>query len=325
MKEIPFSTVLAALADSDQAFPARYYERFSDLAPADLQALSQVWPRVSTLRKHTLLRKLVEKFEDDTLLSFDALSSHLLNDPDGQVRTLALLLLSETHDAHLLPTLVEITLSDPEPVARAQAATVLGQFIQLGELEEIPAAALHSAEEALLRVAAEQDSHLARAALESLGYSSRPEAIALISEAFERRDPHWQAAALKAAGRSADNTWQEHVLIGLTSPDQEVRLNAVVTAGELEIKTARRPLLDLLEEEDDEEIFRAIVWSLSQIGGEDIRTYLETLLDEAEDDDLAEFIEDAITNLSFTEDMESFDLLALNADDETEIKKKKRS
>ena len=36
MKEVPFSTILAALANPDQAFPSRYLARFSDLEPADL-------------------------------------------------------------------------------------------------------------------------------------------------------------------------------------------------------------------------------------------------------------------------------------------------
>ena len=41
----------------------------------------------------------------------------------------------------------------------------------------------------------------------------------------------------------------------------------------------------MLDEEDDPAILSAVIWSLSQVGGEDVRTYLENLLDKTEDED----------------------------------------
>jgi hypothetical protein len=79
-------------------------------------------------------------------------------------------------------------------------------------------------------------------------------------------------------------------------------------------------LLQLLEEEFDEAIAGAAIWSLSQIGGEGVRLYLQNLLDKVVDDDnQAAFLEEALDNLAFTEDMTSFDLLALDADQLDEI------
>ena len=99
----------------------------------------------------------------------------------------------------------------------------------------------------------------------------------------------------------------------------QVRLLAAQAAGELELKVARQPLLNMLEEEDDDEVLEAIIWSLSQIGGEDVRHYLQTLLDAAEDDDLVEFISEALANLSFTEDLEGFDLMAYDPDEDDDL------
>jgi hypothetical protein len=72
----------------------------------------------------------------------------------------------------------------------------------------------------------------------------------------------------------------------------------------------------MLGEEEDATILSAVIWSLSQIGGEDVRTYLENLLDQLEDDDQITFLEEALDNLAFTEDLERFDLLAFDPDDE---------
>ena len=90
-------------------------------------------------------------------------------------------------------------------------------------------------------------------------------------------------------------------------------------SGELGLKLARPLLLRLLEEEFDDVIAGAAIWSLSQIGGEDVHIYLQNLLDNVEDDDQAAFLEEALDNLAFTEDMASFDLLALDADDLDEL------
>jgi HEAT repeat protein len=321
MKEIPFSTVLAALANPDQAFPARYLPRFSDLGPDDLKALLQTWSRVPLMRKRALLKNMSERFEEDTLLSYDTVATALLQDSDSTVRMLALKLLEETTDARLIPSLIKMNQEDPEPEVRARAATVLGQFVHLGEMEELPAEKRTLVEETLLKAAHSDNSSVARAALEALGYSGRAEVSNLIASAFEHRDPLWRATALFAAGRSADAPrWQEQVLTGLLSEDIPVRLVAVQAAGELELKAARKMLLEMLEDETDDDVFQAIVWSLSQIGGEDVRTYLEALLAETEDDDVIEYIEDALANLSFTEDMEQFDLLAVDPDDDLEEK-----
>jgi HEAT repeat protein len=189
-------------------------------------------------------------------------------------------------------------------------------FVQLGEFEDIPAEAHHQVEEVLLEVLnGEDEPAVRRRALEALGFSSRDEVAVLIESAFNRQDPDWQASALFAMGRSNDERWTDKVLRMLASENRRVRLAAVQAAGELGLAQARPLLLRLLEDEFDEAIAGAAIWSLSQIGGEDVRLYLQNLLDNLEDDDdQAAFLEEALDNLAFTEDLASFDLLAYDAD-----------
>jgi HEAT repeat protein len=208
--------------------------------------------------------------------------------------------------------------NDEHVDVRAEAASVLSLFVDLGELEEIPEQLYHQVEDALLAAAnGRDDIRVRRAALESLGYSSRPEVVTLIDSAFHRADPSWRASAIIAMGRSADERWEDEVTTSLISEDDEVKRVAVQSAGELGLKSARLVLIRLLEEEDDAELTNAAIWSLSQIGGEDARTYIEALLDQTEDDDdQIEFLEEALDNLSFTEDLDRFELMAIdpNAD-----------
>ena len=76
----------------------------------------------------------------------------------------------------------------------------------------------------------------------------------------------------------------------------------------------------MLGEEEDADVLSAVIWSLSQIGGEDVRTYLVNLLDQLEDEEQIAFLEEALDNLAFTEDLDRFDLMSYDPDEElTEI------
>lgn len=311
-----FQSVIDALLDSGKPFPKKYLPFFSDIDSASLQLLLDAWPRVSLTRKRTLLEDLDQLLVEDSLVSFDDLARALLTDLDAPVRAGATRLLAECGDQKLLPLYEKIIAGDPSPEVRAEAAHSLGFFVALGELEQISEAALRRAEESLLAAARDDNVEVRRRALESLGFSAREEVPALIEAALRRESSDWRVSALIAMGRSSDERWAEPVIRMLLSEDRDVRLEAARAAGELSSPAARLPLLRMLEEETDPEIFSAIVWSLSQVGGEDVRVYLENLLDQTDDDDEIDFIEDALANLAFTEDLGLFDLLAVDPEED---------
>jgi HEAT repeat protein len=317
-----FQSVLDALVSDRKEFPRRYLQEFSDIGPLELKTVMDVWPQVKPGRKLTLLEELSVLADTDTLVSFDDFARALLTDPEPDVRTRAIRLLDEYEDPKIVPSYLDMLKNDPDINVRVAAANALRLFVDLGELEEIPENIYHEVENALLASAAsEDDVRIRRVALESLGYSSRPEVTTLIDSAFHRTDPAWQASALVAMGRSADNRWDEEVLRSLVHVDDRIRKAAVQAAGELSLKSARTILLKMLGEEEDDQILSAVIWSLSQIGGEDVRTYLENLLDALEEDDeQIAFLEEALDNLAFTEDLDRFDLLAVDPDEDlTEI------
>jgi HEAT repeat protein len=314
-----FQKVIDELLDGTKDLPRRSLQQFSDLDPASLEVLLEAWPRVKPQRKQALISGLQSLSEADTLVCFDDFARAVITDPDGRVRSGALRLLDECDDAKLIPTFIGILTKDPDAATRAEAATSLGKYVELGELEEIPEKARLAVEAALLEKANSEDQPAVRRnALEALGFSSRPEVATLIESAFRRESPEWQASALFAMGRSSDDRWEELVLPRIMDEDPLVRLAAVEASGELALASARAVLLKLLEDEEEDDIASAAIWSLSQIGGEDVRVYLENLLDVAEDDEQVGFLEDALDNLAFTEDLDHFDLLSLDPGDKEE-------
>lgn len=317
---ISFQSVLDHLLDSKKEIPQTHLKLYSDLDPKSLRLFLDVWPSVKPTRKLILLDELLIHFDSDNIVSYESIGRGLINDLDGEVRARAIRLLSESDDPKLVGTLTEILLNDTDLAPRMEAALLIGEFILLGELEAIKEELQRKSEDALISIIkSEENPTLRKRALEALGYSSRPEIVTLIESAFERADPTWVATALLAMGRSHDERWSENVVSMVLDEDPLIRFAAVQAAGELNIEDAGPILLKILEdEEEDDDVVTAAIWSLSQIGGDDARIYLVNLIEQTEDEDLVEYLEDALENLDFMEELNKFDLLALDGDDDME-------
>lgn len=318
MAELNFQTVLDHLLDSKKDIPAGHLAYYSDLDPKSLRLFLDVWKNVPPKRKVLLLEKLTAHLDEDTIVSYEDIGRALLDDTDGEVRALALGLLAESDDPKLVDTLLKIFQADSDLAPRVKAANLLGEFVLMGELEELDEARLHKIEEALIAVIrSDENPSLRRAAVEAFGYSGRNEAVAILESAYEREDPLWVASALRAMGRSHDNRWNDSVVSKLLDADPRVRYAAAEAAGELTIEEAGPVMLKMLEdEEEDDNVTMAAIWALSQIGGEDARAYILNMLDSSDDEDVTEFLEDALENLDFNEELNKFDLLSLDEDDD---------
>ncbi len=316
---VSFSEVLAALADTNTPFPPHLLRGFSDLSHRNLKELITVWNTLPDARKVGVLEDLDDLIEKDTLVNFDELAKAVICDPNPEVRVTALGLLWENEQPRIVPMLVNLVNHDPDEAVRASAASLLGRFVLLGELDGIAENLKNEIIDNLISISEGPElPRVKQRALESLGYSSHPEVPRLIRNAYETEDIPWVASALCAMGRSADDQWESHVLAKLNSPDTEVQFEAVRAAGELELTAAREPLLSFLDEEiEDNEIKFAVVWALSQIGGEDIKEKFDELLSDAVDDEEIEWIEKAIENLELSSS-QGLDMLDFSPDEDNE-------
>ena len=306
---LPLQKLLDALLDTDQPLHPRFLYRLSDLEPAEIKHLKEAWPRLPQWRRQALLEDIEEIGSTDTLLDFGAFCRLTVEDEDARVRLLAVRVLWDYQDNTLIPLWLEMLKTDPDAEVRAAAATALGLYVYLGEIEELPEKTLHNLEDHLLQVLQGNDeTHVRRCALEALGFSTRPEIPALIETAYASTDKDWIVSALFAMGRSSDHKWQPKVLAMLEHKLPVIRSEAARAAGELEMTQAAPILVDLLKDPDDTTRAHSI-WSLSQIGGEGVREILEQMVEETEDEDELTLLEEALENLTANESLGLLPLL----------------
>ncbi len=308
-----FQDVIKQLCNYDQPFPAKYLQFFTDLSNEDQSLLSNNWQGLNLTRKLSLLEDLEDLTDHDTLLDFTSVAKIALNDTDDQVREAAMSLLWDTEEKAHIPILIDYLQLDPCGRVRASAASILGHYVFLGETDEIPERLKDMVDRALLKAhQTDKDPLVKRRSLESLGYSSHKEVKGFIKKASASGDLGWLASALYAMGRSVDNEWSDAVLKNINHTDELVREEAVRAAGELGLEAARERLIEMLDGEEDDEVRSTIIWSLSQIGGDGVR---EAIMKQAEllsDDDMAEFIEEALDNLNFTDELAQFNLIDID-------------
>ncbi|MCB2210318.1 HEAT repeat domain-containing protein [bacterium] len=317
-QDVNFEEVKEALLDNESPFPTSMLYFFSDITPKDLTRLTKVWPEVWLERRRGLLEDMENMAEKDTLLFFDNVAVMALDDEDPVCRATAIRLLWQSEEEKMAPKLLKLLRDDPQALVRAAAATGLGIFVYLGELEEISDQIRDEIVESLIRTHLSSDEILVRRrALEALGYATHPEIAGFIQQAYDTNNEDWLQSALFAMGRTYNRErWGDLVLRMFDHPDAVVRYEAIRAAGELEMSSAREPLFDVLSEGTfNEDIYFAAIWALSKIGGRGVRNLIEMSIEDAEDPEEIQFLEEALQNLDFTEQVNTFDMLVFEEDD----------
>lgn len=310
-----FNTVLEHLRDVSQPFPATLLYHFSNLTKSNLAALEAAWPQVPVERRRGVMHDLSELGEANFEVAFEDAFRLGLEDADAEVRATSINSLWEAEDERLIAPFIEFLQRDPDAGVRAAAASALGRFVYLGEIEELPAAQARRIEDVLLAAArGNDDLDVRRRALEAVAYSSRAEVAPLISTAYAAPETKWRVSAIFAMGRTADDQWAEQVEAEMHNSFPDIRFEAARAAGELELRDAVPDLAELVDDVDAQ-VREAAIWSLSQVGGPEAQKVLTRLLRKADDDE-RDFIQDALENLAFSDDLQAFSTFIFNEEED---------
>lgn len=295
-------TTLNDLRDGEESehISSTVFYGLSGLQTSELATFATVWDSLESDYRRRVLSELAETSETNVDLDYDVLGWFALDDDDDDVREAAIELLWENVSLELMNRLIDIALTDESTHVRATAASALGRFILLGELDDLPASEIHRAQRAAIQLLDDPKVDVRRRALEAISNSSHEMVTPAIQAAYKSDDHKMRVSSIFAMGRSCDDTWGEEVLEALQSDESEMRYEAARAAGELMLEDAVKYLRKLVFE-DDREVKEVAIWSLGEIGGTEATRILERLAKDAEakeDEELLEAIEDAIGSAS---------------------------
>jgi HEAT repeat protein len=290
---------------------------FSKMNQEALNDFKEVWPTISIQRRRDIMQELVEISEANFEVYFDPVFLLGLGDEDAEVRASAINGLWEAENPALIAPLIHLLRADEAVIVRAAAATALGKFVYLGEVEEINHSQSTLAEEALLETIRQggEELEVRRRAVESIAYSSQPGVAEIIENAYYDDDEKMQISAIFAMGRSADSQWRSQVIAELENDNSEIRFEAARACGELEASEAVPRLVEMIEEDPDLQVQEMAIWALGRIGGPLAREALEEYL-ESEVESIALAAEEALDEINLFSD--SLTLFEFDGEDSDE-------
>lgn len=283
-----------------------------------LAIFKENWPAITTERRRNIMQELMEITEANFEVDFDPVFLLGLADQDAEVRATAIKSLWENERASLIRPLIHLLKNDEVAIVREAAASALGKFIYLKELEEIDWGEANLAEEALLETVslAGEDLHVRRRAVESLGYSSDARIPAVIESAYYHENEKMQVSAIFAMGRTADSRWLPLIIEELENPLAEMRYEAARASGELEAQRSVSHLIRMLGHDPDLEVQEMAIWALGRIGGPAAKSALEECV-EGENEVLALAAEDALDEINMFGD--SLVMYDFSGDDDLDL------
>jgi HEAT repeat protein len=294
-----FKELLQQIGDTENRLSISSLYGLSGMDRDETRLFREVWPSIAVKRRRQIINFLVEIAEASFEVDFGQVFRFCLGDEDEKVREAAIEGLWEDNDPALIDPLISLLRDDPSTSVRAGAATSLSRYVLLGELEKIRAEHFSVVREALLETIRSpfEDVEVRRRAIEAIAYSSEEGVREIIEAAYYDEDEKMRISAVFAMGRSADPYWSDLVIGELESANPEMRYEAAMACGELELSAAI-PLLADLVNDGDREVQEAAIWALGQIGGDEARRILHACYQEG-DEFLREAVEEALEHLEF--------------------------
>ena len=298
----PVEQTIAKLVNPDTKLLDSWLTDLSGLNPAELEQLEQAWPTIEAKRRGQIIYRLVELTEDNFELDFDDIFKGRLKDEDAEVRSKAIEGLWENEEASLIDPLIDLLEKDSSEEVQAAAATALGKFALLAELEKLRPNYRDRVSRSLLAVIEDQVKpvEVKRRALEAAAPLTLPQMKKAIAEAYQSGDNKLKISALFTMGKSGDTSWLPILLKELTSTDAEIRYEATGACGELGEEEAASYLCELVND-PDVDVRLAAVQALGKTGGPEAKGCLEKCLNHS-DEAIQAAAKEALSQMEAEED-----------------------
>lgn len=240
----------------------------SDVARELVDELRQRWLVLPVETRRFWVRDMHSLSEANLQSNFSRALRVALDDPDEEVRAIAITALWEDESTELLTRYLQMLRYDASSVVREAAVVALGHFCYRASTDDLDDDLADQIRETLIDLLESTEPlPIKTRALEAVAfYSEDPEVEAYIVDAYESGNDEYRRSAIAAMGRNLADRWLEPVLEALDDEEAEIRLEGVRAAGEFGAEQAIDRLEPLIDDDDDE-VRRATIDALESIGG----------------------------------------------------------
>ena len=275
----PIEKIIADLVNIEQPLRNSRLVALSNLNLEELELWEQAWASIESKRRRQIMYRLVEMAEDNLQLNFDGIFRNCLKDQDAEVRGKAVEGLWESEDTSLINPFINLLEQDDSVNVQVAAATALGKFAMLAELNKLRSCYTSKICQTLLGVISDKNRavEVRRRALEAVAPLNLPQVEKAIREAYQSHSRKLTSSAIYAMGKNCNRSWLPLLLRELSSADAEIRYEAAGACGELGEEEAAPYLIELVGD-SDVDVQLAALQALGKIGGSEAKKYLQQCL-----------------------------------------------
>ncbi len=276
---LPIEKIIADLVNIEQPLRNSRLVALSNLNLEELELWEQAWNSIESKRRRQIMYRLVELAEDNLQLNFDGIFRNCLKDQDAEVRGKAVEGLWESEDTSLINPFINLLEQDDSVNVQVAAATALGKFAMLAELNKLRSCYTSKICQTLLGVISDKNRavEVRRRALEAVAPLNLPQVEKNIREAYQSHSRKLKSSAIYAMGKNCNRSWLPLLLRELSSADAEIRYEAAGACGELGEEEAAPYLIELVGD-SDVDVQMAALQALGKIGGSEAKKYLQQCL-----------------------------------------------
>ena len=313
--ELSIEEIIENLKNEALTLTSKQIMRLSGLYPQELQLMRENWASFHPQRIVGVLEDMELLTEDYPGVDFSDIFMLGLDAKQDQVIIISIRGLWDEEKPSIANKALEILQNKPEPSLHVALSllSLLGEFILLAEYEKVSQPLADQIKKVLITIYQNSPNEaLRQRALEVLAPATELELdlTEAIDKAIHDYNDDWVHSALIAIGKSGKTQWNDYVFDNLDSPIEDIRIEAIRTAGELELQDALSELYAATKE-GIKEIRMAAAWSLSNFSDKNIQSTLNEMLENAEDEEEEALIEDAIDNHMISSEIMSFNFLEI--------------
>lgn len=299
-----FENVLIMVRDDPENVFVRHGRMLSDLTKERSARLQAVLNELTSEQKTAFYRAMTQSSADNFEHNYAPIAEIGIDDPDGEIRAASIQVLGFEDSREIGARILDAAQNDPYEGAQIAAIEILGQYMFESSVENRIPVSKKKLFDVLEKLIEHKNDAVRRAAVVAFAISEKDRVKEIISGYLAGNVREELIAGLAAVRHSLGEDWDDSVLELIRDDDEDISLEAIRTAGALQLRQALPALYEILSRFDriTPELLIITAEAVAEIGDENSLDVLETLGEAVVDmdEEITDAIDECIDTLNMS-------------------------